>query len=132
MQPVWVPRLGDYVRLAARVLGLAPDTVGRFPNLPLADSALHAPFAEFGGTSAYVGISTQAAVLVARLAQNHPLPDGNKRAAFLLTVRFLDANGLVWSAENADLDVAMVESIASSSASHGEIVAWIESRTTPA
>ena len=48
MQPVWVPRLGDYVRLAARVLGLAPDTVGRFPNLPLADSALHAPFAEFG------------------------------------------------------------------------------------
>ena len=98
--------------------------------LPTRLSTLHSQNSV--GASAYVGISTQAAVLVARLAQNHPLPDGNKRAAFLLTVRFLDANGLVWSAENADLDVAMVESIASSSASHGEIVAWIESRTTPA
>jgi len=132
MQSLWVPRLGDYVRLAAKVLGLDPETVSRFPNLPLADSALHAPFAEFGGTPAYEGRVQQAGVLVARLAQNHPLPDGNKRAAFLLTVRFLEANGLLWSPSNADLDASMVESIAASSASHGEIVAWIESRTTPA
>ena len=126
------PPRGLRVRLAAKVLGIAPETVSRFPNLPLADSALHAPFAQFAGTPAYEGIIEQAAVLVARLAQNHPLPDGNKRAAFLMAVRFLDANGLVWSPANADLDASMVESIAASAVGHDAIVAWIESRTSPA
>ena len=130
--PDWVPRLADYVRLAARVLGIAPETAGRFPNLHLADSALHAPFAEFDGVPAYEGITVQAAVLVARLAQNHPLPDGNTRAAFLTMVRFLDKNGVKWAGQDSNRDVSMVEAIASSTADHTEIVAWIESRTLSA
>jgi Fic/DOC family len=54
---------------------------------PLAESALHAPFASFGGTDAYPTLVEQAAVLLQHLAKNHPLPDANKRAAFLLTAR---------------------------------------------
>jgi death-on-curing protein len=45
-------------------------------------------------------------VLITHLAQNHPLPDGNKRAAFLLTARFLEANGLHWKSEHVDVDAS--------------------------
>ena len=50
-------------------------------KLDLADSALHAPAAGFGDTDFYPDFIDKAAVLVVRLAGNHPLPDGNKRAA---------------------------------------------------
>ncbi len=49
--------------------------------LDLADSALHAPAAGFGDTDFYPHFVDKAAVLLVRLARNHPLPDGNKRAA---------------------------------------------------
>ena len=57
----------------------------------LAESALPAPFASFGHVEAHPTLPEQAAVLLAHLANNHPLPDANKRAAFLLTAGFLDA-----------------------------------------
>ena len=63
------------------------------------------------------------------IANNHPLPDANKRAAFLLTARFLDANGLTWRAPDVDIDAGMVESIAVGEAAHDEIVDWIRERT---
>ncbi|MBJ7519374.1 MAG: Fic family protein [Solirubrobacteraceae bacterium] len=71
-------------------------------------------------------------MLVTHLARNHPLPDGNKRAAFLLMARFLDANGRTWQAEDVDADAGTVERIASGEADHDEVVAWIRSRSAPA
>jgi prophage maintenance system killer protein len=59
-----------------------------------AESALRAPFASFGGVEAYPTLTERAAVLLQHLAKNHPLPDANMRAAFLLTARLLDANCL--------------------------------------
>jgi len=129
-RPSWIPELGDFIDTASVVLGAPRDAISRLPNLRLADSAINAPFAEFGGVQAHEGTINQAAVLIARLAQNHPLPDGNKRAAFQLTARFLDANGFVWGEPDIEADAGMVERIAASSASHDEIVAWIELRTT--
>ncbi len=102
----------------------------RLPRLPLAESALHAPFASFGGTEAYPTTIEQAAALVQHLAQNHPLPDGNKRVAFLLMARFLDANGMSWGTADPDIDTTMVERIASSAVTHDETVIWIRARTT--
>lgn len=131
-RPEWIPELGDYIDTASRVLGAPTDAIRRLPNLKLADSAINAPFAEFGGVQAHDGVINQAAVLIARLAQNHPLPDGNKRAAFQFTARFLDANGFVWGEPDVETDAGMVERIAASTAAHGEIVAWIEARTTAA
>jgi len=52
-------------------------------KLSLADSALHAPAAGFGDTDIYPDFVDKAAVLLVRLAKNHPLPDGNKRAAWV-------------------------------------------------
>ena len=51
-------------------------------NTAMADSALHAPSASFAGEEFYPDFVDKAAVLIVRLAKNHPLPDGNKRAAW--------------------------------------------------
>jgi len=90
---------------------------------------VYAPFASFGGHEAYPTLVEQAAVLIEHLAQNHPLPDANKRAAFLLTARFLEANGLVWGPADVDTDAGLVERIAASEATHQEVVDWIHDRT---
>lgn len=63
------------------------------------------------------------------LAKNHPLPDANKRAAFLLMARFLDANGLAWGEQDVEIDAGMVERVAAGEASHEEVVRWIRART---
>jgi death-on-curing family protein len=58
----------------------------------------------------------KAAVLVEHLARNHPLPDGNKRAAFLSVWLFLEVNGRPFNGEDAETDVPMVEQIAAGEA----------------
>ncbi|HVS28744.1 MAG TPA: Fic family protein [Solirubrobacteraceae bacterium] len=87
--------LADYVAIAAEVTGLDVDTIMRIAKLNLADSALHAPVAGFGETEFYPDFVDKAAVLVVRLAKNHPLPDGNKRAAWVTLRLFVEING--WS-----------------------------------
>lgn len=126
----WVPTLDDYADVTAFLLGTEASKIFRLPRIDLAESALHAPFAEFGGVAAYPDVVDQAAVLLVHLAKNHPLPDGNKRAAFLLTARFLDANGFVWGEPDVETDAAMVERIASGGASQDDVVAWITTRTS--
>ena len=92
----WQPSLEDYIDIATYLLDADHAAIAGLPRLALAESALHAPFASFGGVEAYPTLVEQAAVLLEHLVKNHPLPDANKRAAFLLTARFLDANGLEW------------------------------------
>jgi death-on-curing protein len=127
--PRWQPSLEDYIDIAAYLLGSDRAAVAALPRLSLADSALHAPFASFGGTEAYPTLVEQAAVLLQHLAKNHPLPDANKRAAFLLTARFLDANGLRWGLPDVQTDASLVERVAAGEASHEDVVAWISERT---
>lgn len=119
---------GDFCRIAAEVLGIEPERVAELPNIGLADSALAVPRAGFGDYDAYPTLVEKAAVLIERLARNHPLPDGNKRAAFLSMERFLAANGCPLVDAEPDTDVSMVEKIAAGGATSAEIVDWIESR----
>jgi death-on-curing protein len=125
----WTPGLDDFVDAASFILGAEPDAVRRLPGMALAESALHAPFASFGGVEAYPTLNEQAAVLLEHLARNHPLPDGNKRVAFLLMARFLDANGVGWGRSDVETDAGLVERVAAGDASHEQVVAWIERRT---
>jgi death-on-curing protein len=62
-------------------------------------------------------------------ARNHPLPDGNKRCAFLMTADFLAANGRPIGPDDPDTDTPMVERIAAGDASRPEIIAWLKQRT---
>jgi death-on-curing protein len=121
--------LGDYCEIAAEVLGTSAEQIARLPGIALADSALATPRAGFAQQDAYPGLIEKAAVLVEHLARNHPLPDGNKRAAFLSVWLFMEENGRPFLEEDPDIDVAMVERISAGEASPNEIVGWIETRT---
>ena len=127
---VYYLELGDYCRIAAEVLGLEPEHVAELPNIGLADSALAVPRAAFGDHEAFPTLIEKAAILVERLARNHPLPDGNKRCAFLALERFLAANGQPVPDPDPGTDVPMMENIAAGAATQGEIIAWLETRTS--
>jgi death on curing protein len=130
MPEVYYVAFGDYCRIAAAVLGTSPEQIARLPRIGLADSALSAPGGGFGGQDAYPGLLEKAAVLIEHLARNHPLPDGNKRCAFLSLERFLAANGRPIVDADPDTDVPMVERIAAGETTMSETVGWIEARTT--
>jgi death on curing protein len=123
------PEFGDFCEVAAQILGTTPEQIVRLPNTGLAESAIAAPRAGFGDTDVYPTLLEKAAVLLERLARNHPLPDGNKRTAFLLTEIFLEINGSALDGELPDVDVPMVEQIAAGEVSQDEIVAWLSERT---
>lgn len=106
--------LADYVAIAAAATGLDALTIMRVANLDLADSALHAPAAGFGDTEFYPDFVDKAAVLIVRLARNHPLPDGNKRAAWLAMRVFIEINNWTWverpSVDDAERAVVAIAS----------------------
>jgi len=85
--------LDDYIAIAVEVTGQAVETLVNATDTNLADSALHAPSASFAGEEFYPDFVDKAAVLIVRLAKNHPLPDGNKRAAWASLRVFLEING---------------------------------------
>ncbi|MGQ0805746.1 MAG: Fic family protein [Actinomycetota bacterium] len=64
----------------------------------------------------------KAAVLTCRLAWNHPLIDGNKRAAWAALVLFVDLNGGVWDPDPPDFDEAEAAMVAV--AAHEVDEAW--------
>lgn len=126
---VYYLELGDYCRIAGEVLGLDPEHVAEFPNIGLADSALAVPRAAFGDHEAFPTLIEKAAVLVERLARNHPLPDGNKRCAYLALERFLAVNGRPILDADPDTDTPMMERIAAGDASQDEIAGWVKQRS---
>jgi death-on-curing protein len=128
---VWRPELGDFVAAAAEVLGGSEAQIERLPQLALAESALAAPFAGFGNEDAYPGLELKAAVLLERLARNHPLPDGNKRTALAMTIDFLGQNARPWGEPDVAGDAGVVLRVAAGEAELEEIVAWIRRRTAP-
>ena len=89
--------LADYLAIAAEITGLDEQTITKVTKLDLADSALHAPAAGFGEVEFYPDFIEKAAVLVTHLAKNHPLPDGNKRAAWVALRLFIEINGWSWN-----------------------------------
>jgi death on curing protein len=124
--------LADYIAIAAAVTGLDLATVLNVTNLDLADSALHAPAAGFGDDDFYPDFVDKAAVLLVRLAQNHPLPDGNKRAAWVSLRLFLDINGWGWSPmPSVDEAETAVMAVASGSWDETTTADWLRSHVRP-
>ena len=98
--------LAEYFWLAQEVTGIEAAVLAKASRTDLTDSALHAPAAGFGDEEFYPAVVDKAAVLCCRLAWNHPLPDGNKRAAWAALVVFIDLNGGVWDPDPPDVDDA--------------------------
>lgn len=114
--------LAEYFWLAEQVTGTEAAVLVKAARVELADSALHAPAAGFGDQDFYPDVVDKAAVLTCRLAWNHPLPDGNKRAAWAALVMFVDLNGGVWGPDPPDVDDAEAAMLAV--ASHDVDEAW--------
>ncbi len=98
--------LAEYLWLAEQVTGNEASVLAKAARVDLADSALHAPQAGFGDDDFYPDVFDKAAVLVCRLAWNHPLPDGNKRAAWAALVMFIDLNDGTWEPDPPNVDDA--------------------------
>lgn len=121
--------LVDYLAIAAEVTGLGVATLSRVTQLNLADSALHAPAAGWGEEELYPDFVDKAAVLVVRLAKNHPLPDGNKRAAWVSLRAFIELNDWSWATYPSidEAEQAMV-AIASGEWDEARVASWLRGR----
>jgi death on curing protein len=91
------PDLADYLAVASVITGLDAVVLYASTKVDLADSALHAPSATFGDEEFYPDFVDKSAVLLVHLVKNHPLLDGNKRAAWLTLRIFIEVNGWSWA-----------------------------------
>lgn len=119
--------LAEYFVLAEIVTGVPAETLTKASRV---DSALHAPRAGFGDEEFYPDLFDKAAVLCWRLARNHPLPDGNKRAAWISMSMFIELNGGSWIAPVPDVDDAerMMLAVAEGSVSEADLADWLSTR----
>jgi death-on-curing protein len=126
--------LAEYVWLAEQVTGVKAAVLAKASRLDLADSALHAPQAGFGEDDFYPDLIDKAAVLTCRLSWNHPLPDGNKRAAWAALVVFLDLNDWVWQPDppNVDEAEAAMQAVAAGEVDEAWLADWLRARVRPA
>ena len=122
--------LAEYLWLAEQVTGDDAATLARTARIDLADSALHAPQAGFGGAEFYTDPYDKAAVLLCRLTWNHPLIDGNKRASWAALVLFVDLNEGRWDPDPPNIDEAEAAmfSIASGDVDEAWAADWLRQR----
>lgn len=123
--------LAEYFWLAEQVTGIGADFLAEARSIALADSALHAPRANFAGHEFYPELHDKAAVLVCRLTWNHPLPDGNKRAAWATLAMFLDLNDISWGPDPPQVDdtEAAIQAIAAGEVDEAWVSHWLRERT---
>ena len=106
-------------------LGLHVRDVG------LLSSALARPSASMFGEEAYPELEVKAAALMSSLSQNHPLFDGNKPFSWVITLTFLELNGVIIDMPVDDA-FDLVLRTAQGHAELGEIAEAFRSHTRPA
>jgi death-on-curing protein len=122
--------LAEAVTIAEAVTGIEAATLTRVSRLELLDSALHAPQAGFGDVEFHPEFVDKAAVLVVRIAWNHPLPDGNKRLAWQSLTVFCALNGHDLRVQPDDAIEMMLE-IAAGDLDESAVAVWLRDRIEP-
>jgi death on curing protein len=123
--------LADYLLIAEAVTGIDAVVLGKVARIELAESALAAPQASFEGIEFYPEFVAKAAVLCARLAWNHPLPDGNKRAAWVCLREFCARNRCRLVPTSVDDAVGTMEALAAHEIDEEQLAIWIADRISP-
>lgn len=122
--------LADFLLIAEAITGTSAEDLARTARtVHLAESALAAPAASYGGREFYPGLAVKAAILGSRLVRNHPLLDGNKRAAFMCMVEFLERNESelrIGGKRDQDAVVDAVTALAAGVVSEADFVAFVE------
>ena len=123
--------IADYLLIAADVLKVDAERLSRVADLASLESALNAPFAGWGDQDVYPTLHEKAAILCSRLIRNHPLVDGNKRAAYVAMVVFIEINGGTWEHPEDRMEVArVVWQLAGREISEQEFAAWVAERVS--
>ena len=124
--------LAEFWYLAEYVTSIDAATLIKASRVELADSALDAPQAGFGDTDFYPDVFDKAAVLACRIAWNHPLPDGNKRAAWACLVLFIDLNDGSWKEGQPNFDDAVeaMFAVAAREVDETWLASWLRERIT--
>jgi len=125
--------LADYLLIAEAVLDVPAEVLYHSADLRLADSALHAPAASFGGRDLYPSFDQKAAVLCWRVCNNHPLLDGNKRVAYECLREFVARNGFAWNEPlddwpDGDETVKVMWAVAAREMDEEHLTSWVADR----
>lgn len=123
--------LAEAFIIAEAVTGIDAHDLVHISRSDLLDSALHAPQAGFGDTDFYPSLAEKAAVLCVRIAKNHPLPDGNKRLAWMAAVVFLELNDTELDVDE-DEAVDTMLAVAAGSIDEATMTLWLRARVRPA
>lgn len=71
-------------------------------------------------------------MLLVRLAKNHPLPDGNKRAAWVSLRLFVDINDWTWrTTPSVDEAEQAVLAVAAGTWGESDAAAWLRGHLAP-
>ena len=90
----------------------------------LLDSALGAPFQNFGGVDAYPSLQQKGARLGYGIIKNHPFLDGNKRIGVHAMLVFLELNHIELCYTQQELS-DMVLAIASGAMTFEQMAQWV-------
>ena len=125
--------LADFLLIAEAVTSIRAEVLVMSADLALADSALNAPVASYGGVEAHPEFPEKVAVLGWHLCRNHPLIDGNKRVAYLAMREFAARNGIEWWPPPADgpdgeETAKVMWDLAAGRLSVEELTAWVADR----
>jgi death-on-curing protein len=124
--------LAEFFWLAEQVTNVDAAVLIKASRVDLADSALQAPQSGFGEDDFYPDLVDKAAVLTCRLAWNHALPDGNKRAAWASLVMFVALNDGSWSPNQPNIDEAehAMFAVAAHEVDEAWFAAWLRERVS--
>ena len=101
--------------------------IGGIHNIGLLESAISQPRQQFGGAFLHGTMGAKAAAYLFHIVQNHPFNDGNKRCGTMAALVFLDLNGVGHGINPRTLE-SVTMSVASSTMSKGELIAWFNDK----
>lgn len=111
--------------IAEEVTGIPSETLIHAAKLNLLESAAEAPRMQFDGLDPYPTVFDKAAVMGFQIARNHPLPDGNKRLAFMAMFEFCWINGYELEFDLDEGEETILK-LASGELSREELATWLK------
>lgn len=93
----------------------------------LLESAVMMPQQRFGGQLLHEDLAAMAAAYLFHISQNHPFHDGNKRAAAMSALVFLDVNGVSNLPDPVNLETTTL-SVASGTMDKHDLTEWFRSQ----
>lgn len=127
-QPVWI-RLDVVLAAHGELLREHGGPEG-VRDMGLLESALARPLNIFAYSEEPPSLARLAAAYAKGIVANHPFVDGNKRAAFAVSVTFLKLNAVELTAPKED-SVLTFWRLAAGEVTEDELASWFERNTAP-